>query len=392
MDAGHRRRRRLPARSRHRAPRPEAGQHLSRRRPGEAWRLWAVEVHLLQPPQRTNREHRHRPLHGARGGQRPLRQGDRHLRAGHHPVRDAHRPRAVRRRKRRRSADEASHGRAVAGRRAVGLPRSDRPGAGQRPDATVHERGRDGRQPAAVGSHDGLSGAAGAGTAAVRGPSARRKPGRSRASGCRRASDSAAAERGSARGRLGVALGLATPGSRAAGCQLAALWRERAAGRGIDLSGRRGADLAGHPRRLAGHARFMGSLQHAHEGRAGRVGNHGHGQQQHLELCARVWSAAGAALRALSHRPFGRALPGAPTVDGGRHGRPGRAVHSRDGRRRATRREACRLFRPERPRWTPRPIVPRGTGRPLAIGARLRPDIGSDRRGAGGPKPRRSWS
>ena len=88
LDSRHRRRRGLSARPRHRPPRPEAGQHLLRRRHREGRRLRPLEVHLVQPPQRPHRERRHRPLHGARGGQRPLRQGDRHLRPGHHALRD----------------------------------------------------------------------------------------------------------------------------------------------------------------------------------------------------------------------------------------------------------------------------------------------------------------
>ena len=67
----------------------------------------------------------------------------------------------------------------------------------------------------------------------------------------------------------------------------------RRRGAGARRLGRRRADLAGDSRRLAGHARFVGQLQHAHQGRAGRVGHHGHGQRQHLELCAAIWPAAG---------------------------------------------------------------------------------------------------
>ena len=64
----------LPARSRHRPPRPEAGQHLPRRTASvKDRRLRPVQVHLVQPPQRPDRERRHRPLHGAGNRQRPLR-------------------------------------------------------------------------------------------------------------------------------------------------------------------------------------------------------------------------------------------------------------------------------------------------------------------------------
>ena len=128
------------------------GNIFQRRRDHQAGRLWAVEVHLVQPPQRTDREHRHRPLHGARNRQRPLRQRDRHLRPGHHPVRDADRPRAVRRRKRRRSADEASDRRAghqPAGRAAAQRRRSR---AGQRSGrALQHGRRTAGRTHASRG-------------------------------------------------------------------------------------------------------------------------------------------------------------------------------------------------------------------------------------------------
>ena len=139
------RRRGLSARPRHRPSRPEAGQHLLRRRHGQDRRLRPVEVHLLQPPQRTDRKRRHRPLHGARNRQRPLRPRDRHLRPRHHPVRNAHRPRAVRGRERRRSADEAPHGRARSepAQRTVSRHRAASPGQGSR--RADQERRRDAR-------------------------------------------------------------------------------------------------------------------------------------------------------------------------------------------------------------------------------------------------------
>ena len=143
LDPRHRGRRGLSARARHRTPRSEAGQHLLRRRRGEGGRLRPVEVHLVQPPQRTHREHRHRPLHGARGGQRPLRQGDRRLRPGRDPLRTADRPSAFRGREHRRGADEAPDGQArrVDAPRAVSRRRG--PGDGERPCPAIPFGGRD---------------------------------------------------------------------------------------------------------------------------------------------------------------------------------------------------------------------------------------------------------
>ena len=140
----HRGRRGLSARPRHRPPRPEAGQYLLRRRRGEGGRLRPFEVHLVQPSQRAHGEHRHRPLHGARGGPRPLRQGTRHLRPGRDPLRIAHRPRALRGRERGRSAHEAPHGpaRRIETRRA--LSQRGGPGLGEGPCPAVCHGGRNG--------------------------------------------------------------------------------------------------------------------------------------------------------------------------------------------------------------------------------------------------------
>ena len=208
----HRRRRGLPARPRHRPPRPEAGQHLLRRGRGQDRRLRPVEVHLVQPPQRADRERRHRPLHGPRSGQRPLRQGDRHLRPGHHPLRDAHRPRAVRGRERRRGADEAPDGRArrLAAGRAVS--QRGRPGAGEGPGQAV--------------------------------PSCRRNAGR--LAGVRRAN--ARAERLAAGHLRSGGRAALPPASRGPRRRCPCRWRIASGRRG---TGRRGADPQGGPRDAA---------------------------------------------------------------------------------------------------------------------------------------------
>ncbi len=137
LDARNGRRRGLSARPRHRPPRPEARQHLLRRGDGQGGRLRPLEVHHHEPPQRAHRKRRHRPLHGPRGGQRPLRQGNRHLCPGRHPLRTADRPGPFRGRERWRSADEAPHGQARRVDALGTISGRGGPGAGKGPVAAV---------------------------------------------------------------------------------------------------------------------------------------------------------------------------------------------------------------------------------------------------------------
>ncbi len=100
-------RRRLPARSWHRPPRFQAGQHLPRKRHRQGRRLRPVQVDRHQPAHGPDAQRRHGPLHGPGDFDRQLRQTDRHLRGRHHPLRDADWPGAVRGREFRRDFDEA---------------------------------------------------------------------------------------------------------------------------------------------------------------------------------------------------------------------------------------------------------------------------------------------
>ena len=136
---------RLPARSRHRPPRPQAGQSLHGRGDRQDRRLRPGQADHPQPRDRALREHRHLPLHGPRDRLGQVSQADRHLRDRRDPLRDAHRARAVRRRDGQRGADEAPDGpaRRLDARRAVPDDRGQGPGQGPEPAA------RPGLRPAA---------------------------------------------------------------------------------------------------------------------------------------------------------------------------------------------------------------------------------------------------